>query len=71
MSADRGTALVHGLATLVGENADWLDGRTFIDACVRVAEGYFADVPTMVAADEFAEVLREALADGTSLDQIH
>lgn len=71
MSADRETALVHGLAALIDKNADWLDGRTFIDVCLRVAEGYFADVPTMVATDDFAAALRDALADDTSRDKTH
>ena len=55
--------LEHALAALVAKHSD-LTGREFVEACLRVAEGYFepGDLPTLIDADALAAELRRQLA---------
>lgn len=59
-------ALVNDLAVLIARHD--VDGRTFVAACLRAAEGYYeaSELPTLVDAGELAEALREAFATETA-----
>ena len=46
------------LASLIGRNADWLDGPTFMRLCEQTARAYFDDLPS---ADDLVQALRKEL----------
>lgn len=55
--------LIADLANVVGRHADWIDGRTWQDACSEVAAAYFeaSDLREMVDAEALLTGLREAM----------
>ncbi len=72
MIDDKPKQLEQELAAVIGRNAAWLDGPTFLQAVARVAEGLFDDVDSWMVVDgaEVIGALEKAFAEYPALVDI-
>lgn len=74
MTADKKTTLIDDLTNIVGRHADWLDGRTFQQACMTVAEGYFEDedldgpLLTQDMLEQILQAFTDELSSGDAME---